>query len=108
MRSLLKRFGSWQRGAALIIVLATYGSKFYSGWRESRLLKSASAMLEKKDYVAANRLARQVLEMHHDSLSAFYILADATEKQNSEETVSWRAQIARCRHPTCTGNSRRP
>src|SRR5437764_5221390 len=80
---------------ALIIVLATYGSKFYSGWRESRLLKSASAMLEKKDYVAANRLARQVLEIHHDSLSAFYILADATEKQNSEETVSWRSQIAR-------------
>src|SRR5205085_8659194 len=25
----------------------------------------------------------------------FYILAEATEKQNSEETVSWRAQIAR-------------
>jgi predicted Zn-dependent protease len=80
---------------AMIIVFATYGSKLYSGWRESRLLKSASAMLEKKDYVAANRLARQVLQIHHDSLSAFYILADATEKQNSEETVSWRAQIAR-------------
>jgi len=51
--------------------------------------------LEKKDFVDANRLSRQVLELHHDSLPAFYILADATEKQNSEETVSWRAQIAR-------------
>jgi predicted Zn-dependent protease len=80
---------------ALIIVFATYGSKLYSGWRETRLLKRASAMLDNKDFAGANRMARQVLEAHHDSLPAFYILADATEKQNSEETVSWRAQIAR-------------
>jgi thioredoxin-like negative regulator of GroEL len=79
----------------LIIVFGTYGSKLYSGWHESRLLKRANAMLEKKDFPTANRLARQVLEHHRDSLPAFYILAEATEKQNSEETVSWRAQIAR-------------
>jgi thioredoxin-like negative regulator of GroEL len=79
----------------LIIVFGTYGSKLYTGWRESRLLKRASAMLEKNDFVTANRLARQVVERHQDSLPAFYILAEATEKQNSEETVSWRAQIAR-------------
>jgi thioredoxin-like negative regulator of GroEL len=79
----------------LIIIFGTYGSKLYSGWYESRLLKRASAMLEKDDVVTADKLARQVLEHHQDSLPAFYILAEATEKQNSEETVSWRAQIAR-------------
>ncbi len=79
----------------LIIIFGTYGSKLYSGWHESRLLKRASAMLDKKDFVAANRLAHQVVQRHRDSLPAFYILAEATEKQNSEETVSWRAQIAR-------------
>src|ERR1700719_744911 len=79
----------------LIIVFGTYGSKFYSGWRESRLLKRASALVDSKDYVGANRVAREVLELHPDSLPAFYILADATEKRNSEETVVWRAQIAR-------------
>src|SRR5437870_13557236 len=52
-------------------------------------------MLEENDFVTANRLAREVLARHGDSLPAFYILAEATEKQNSEETVSWRAQIAR-------------
>jgi thioredoxin-like negative regulator of GroEL len=78
-----------------IIVFGTYGSKLYSGWHETRLLKRANAMLDKKDYVEANRLARQVVERHRDSLPAFYILAETTEKQNSEETVSWRAQIAR-------------
>lgn len=79
----------------LIVVFGTYGSKLYTGWHESRLLKRATTMLEKKDFVAANRLARQVLEHRRDSLPAFYILAEATEKQNSEQTVSWRAQVAR-------------
>src|SRR5207253_4260240 len=79
----------------LIILFGTYGSKLYLGWHESRLLKRAGAMLEKNDFATADRLARQVLEQHRDSLPAFYILAEATEKQNSEETVSWRAQIAR-------------
>ncbi|HXY60417.1 MAG TPA: hypothetical protein VEH26_02300 [Chthoniobacterales bacterium] len=78
-----------------IIGFGIYGSKFYSGWRESRILKRASALLEDKDYDGANRLARQVLEIDRDSLPAFFILADATEKQNSDETVAWRAQIAR-------------
>lgn len=93
------RVAAYVAGAAvallLIIALGTYGSKLYSGWRESRLLKRASAKLEEADYVGANQLAREVLEVHRDSLPAFLILADATEKQNSEETVSWRAQIAR-------------
>src|SRR5207253_9800917 len=79
----------------LLVFFGTYGSKLYTGWHESRLLKRATATLEKKDFVAADRLARQVLEHRRDSLPAFYILAEATEKQNSEETVSWRAQIAR-------------
>jgi thioredoxin-like negative regulator of GroEL len=79
----------------LIILFGTYGSKLYSAWRETRLLKRASTMLGKKDFLGADRIARQVLEHHRDSIPAFYILADATEKQNSEETVSWRAQIAR-------------
>src|SRR5256886_16339168 len=79
----------------LIVFFGTYGSRIYSGWRESRLLKRAATMLEQKNYSAANRSAREVLEHHRDSLQAFYILSEATEKENSEETVSWRAQIAR-------------
>lgn len=79
----------------LIVVFGTYGSKFYSGWNESRLLKRATAALNQNDFAAATRLARQVLNHQRDSLPAFQILAEATEKQSSEETVSWRAQIAR-------------
>src|SRR5438067_2045802 len=79
----------------LIVFFGTYGSKLYGTWHESRLLNRATAMLEKKDFAAASQSAKKVLERHRDSLPAFYILAEATEKQHSEETVSWRAQIAR-------------
>ena len=72
-----------------------YGPEAYRGWRESRLLKRASAMLAKEDLEGATRAAREVLRLHQESLPAFYIMAEASEKQNRSETVAWRAQIAR-------------
>src|SRR5438477_1210991 len=75
--------------------LLTYGPQAYRGWRESNLLKNATALLAKEDYDGATRAAREVLQLHHDSLPTFRILADASEKQNRPETVAWRAQIAR-------------
>src|SRR2546423_1918592 len=76
-------------------VLLTYGPQAYRGWRESTLLKNAAALMAKEDFDGATRAAREVLQIHHDSLAAFYILAEASEKQNRPETVAWRAQIAR-------------
>jgi thioredoxin-like negative regulator of GroEL len=75
--------------------LLTYGPQAYSGWRESRLLKRASEMLAREDFDGATRAAREVLQLQHDSLAAFHVLAEASEKQNRPETVAWRAQIAR-------------
>jgi tetratricopeptide (TPR) repeat protein len=87
---------------ALAVVLAilffSYGTKIYAGWREKRLLQHASVLLQKQDFTGATAAAQTVLQLHPDSLPAYYILADATEKQNLLETVAWRAQIARLRH----------
>lgn len=84
---------------ALALVIAiigvTYGSKFYKSWQESRLLKRASNLLEQHDYDGATRDAQHALDLHPDSLAAYYVLAEATEQQNRIETVAWRAQIAR-------------
>jgi hypothetical protein len=88
-------------GASLLLgfvfgwVLLTYGPQAYRGWRESSLLKQASTMMTKEDFDGATRAAREVLGIHQDSLAAFHILAEASEKQNRPETVAWRAQIAR-------------
>ncbi len=76
-------------------VVLTYGPQAYRGWRESSLLKQASAMLARDDFDGATRSAREVLQIHHNSLPAFRILAEASEKQNRPETVAWRAQVAR-------------
>src|SRR5258705_2570385 len=78
-------------GAAVVLALGlaflclTYAPHAYSSWRESRLLKRASAMLEKQQLDQATRAAQQMLSLHPDSLAAFQIMADATEKQNRPE-----------------------
>ena len=82
-------------GFAAGFFLLTYGPRVYSGWRESRLLREATGFLDQNNLDAATLAARRVLKIRPDSLSAFYILAEASEKQNRPETVAWRAQIAR-------------
>src|SRR4030095_12517027 len=52
-------------------------------------------MLQEQEFNEAAHTAREILKLHLNSLQAYYILAEATEKQNLVETVSWRAQIAR-------------
>jgi tetratricopeptide (TPR) repeat protein len=51
--------------------------------------------LKQGNFNAANDTARQALQINRDSLAAYQILAEATEKQNRAETVVWRTQIAR-------------
>src|SRR5438876_1805069 len=77
------------------VVFFSYGSKVYNHWRETRLLQRATSTLQQGKFQQAAQTAREVLELHPDSLPAFHILAEAAEKRNLEETVSWRAQIAR-------------
>jgi thioredoxin-like negative regulator of GroEL len=87
--------GAAALAVALGIIFLNYGSKLYRGWNETRLLRRAAAMLQEEKFTQAAQNAREVLRLHPDSLPAFHILAEAAEKQNLEETVSWRAQIAR-------------
>ena len=82
-------------GFALGFLFLTYAPRAYGSWREARLLKSATAMLQNQDLDGATAAARQMLDVRPNSLAAFQILADATERQNRADTVAWRAQIAR-------------
>ena len=79
----------------IAVLLIVYAPAVYSSWRESRLLKKADEMLRKENFAEASRTAHEALRIKGDSLPAFYILAEATEKENQPETVAWRAQIAR-------------
>ena len=82
-------------GFSFGFALLTYGPQAYNGWREGRLMKRATELLAKEDFEGATRAAREVLHLHPNSLAAFHVLAEASEKQHRPETVAWRAQIAR-------------
>jgi len=84
-------------GFALGLLVLTIGPKVVNTWRESRWLRQAEANLKQGNFNGANDAARQAVQINHDSLSAYQILAEATEKQNRAETVVWRAEIARLR-----------
>jgi Tfp pilus assembly protein PilF len=79
----------------LAIVLSNHAPRLYNNWRQKRLLDQAASLLQEQKFEEAARMARAVVKVRPDSVPAYYILAEATEKQNLEETVSWRAQIAR-------------
>lgn len=73
-------------------------SSFHKGWNrwhQSRLLKQADDFLQHDNSDAAEQAARKVIALDAGSVEASRILAEATERQNRNETVAWRAQIAR-------------
>src|SRR5437868_11732650 len=82
-------------GFALGLLVLSVGPKLVSKWKESRWLNQAATALKQGNFNAANDAARQALQIDRDSLAAYEILAEATEKQNRAETVVSRAEIAR-------------
>jgi predicted Zn-dependent protease len=75
----------------------SYGSKLYRDWHQRRLLHRAGLLLEEEKFDQAAQNARKVLTVDPNSLPAYYILAEAAERQNLEEAVFWRAKIAQLR-----------
>jgi hypothetical protein len=86
-------------GIAILLaaVFFSYGSKLYEDWHQSRLLRKAVSMLQQGRFSEATQTARELLTQYPDSLPVLHILAEAAEKQNLEEAISWREQIARLR-----------
>src|SRR5438876_1268442 len=76
-------------------LFVSYGSKLYENWRQNRLLQQAAVLLQQGKLSEASQTARELAARHPDSVPALYILAEAAEKQNLEETVWRREQIAR-------------
>ncbi len=82
-------------GVVITVLLIIYVPAAYRSWRETRLLKYADKMLRQENFPEATRAAHEALKIKGDSLPAFTILAEATEQENDQETIAWRAQIAR-------------
>src|SRR5438874_1278135 len=93
------RLGLVAAGLAIAILLGALffksGLQLYENWHRTQLLHRATSMLQQGRFSEATQTARELLAQHPDSLPTLYILAEAAEKQNLEETISWREQIAR-------------
>jgi Tfp pilus assembly protein PilF len=76
-------------------VVFSYSSKLYHDWHATRLVQRATALLQEGKLNNAAKIAHELLTRNPDSLPALYVLAETAEKQNLEEAVSWRQQIAR-------------
>jgi thioredoxin-like negative regulator of GroEL len=76
-------------------VVFSYSSKLYGDWHDRRLVQHATALLQEGKLNKAAKIAHELLVRKPDSLPALYVLAETAEKQNLEEAVSWRQQIAR-------------
>ncbi len=68
--------------------------KGWNRWQKSRLLDEATRHLEQNDLPAAEASAHKALALDSGSLVALRLLAETTERENRDETVAWRAQIA--------------
>jgi Tfp pilus assembly protein PilF len=94
----LARLAILVAASAAIVLLGvasfSYGSKLYADWHQRRLLHRAESLLREEKFDEATQNARKVLKVDPNSVPARYILAEAAEKQNLEEAVLWRAQIA--------------
>jgi Tfp pilus assembly protein PilF len=77
------------------VFFVSYGSKLYENWRERRLLRQATTLLQEGKLDKAAQMAQELARRHPDSLAALSILADTAERQNLEEAVVWRERIAR-------------
>lgn len=94
----LARLAVLVAASAAIVLLGiasfSYGSKLYSDWHQRRLLHRAASLLQEEKFDQAAQNARKVLTVDPNSVPARYILAEAAERQNLEEAVLWRTQIA--------------
>jgi predicted Zn-dependent protease len=94
----LARLAILVAASAAIVLLGiasfSYGSKLYSDWHQRRLLHRAASLLQEEKFDQAAQNARKVLTVDPNSVPARYILAEAAERQNLEEAVLWRTQIA--------------
>src|SRR6266705_3088493 len=95
LRSFLLLIVTCLLAGLLALVLGNYAPRVYRDWRQKRLLDRASSLLQEQKFNEAAHMAREAVKVRPDSLTAYYVLAEATEKQNLEETISSRAQIAR-------------
>ncbi len=87
----------WARRLACVILLAaiSFGlTQLYGGWRKQHLGRQTAEFVVRGDYPSAMLVARRLLELDPQNLSACHAIAEMADKSGSADAINWRRKIA--------------
>jgi len=81
-------------GIICLVAFFWGGHDLYVRWQEKRLVRRATADIEKGDERDANLAARAILEMRPTSAAGARIMAELAERRGDRNVLDWRRRVA--------------
>jgi predicted Zn-dependent protease len=99
VRALERRdfYQRWLRRGALCLVVAALafgGYRGYGAWRKHHLSQQTLGFLSHGDYQSAVLVARHLLQLDPNSVTACRVMAETAELAGRREALSWRERVA--------------
>ena len=80
-------------GIILLVAFFWGGHDLYARWQEKRLVRRATADIERGDDRDANLAARAILEMKPKSAAGARIMAELAERRGDRTVLDWRRRV---------------
>ena len=81
-------------GIIFLVAFFWGGHDLYVRWQEKRLVRRATADIERGDERDANLAARAILEMRPTSAAGARIMAELAERRGDRNVLDWRRRVA--------------
>jgi hypothetical protein len=92
-REFLLRWGRRLAACVVIALLAFAAYRVYGAWREKHLAKQTQEFFERGDYKSAVLVARHVLQLNPNNVTACRIMAKTADLAGRSEALSWRQRV---------------
>lgn len=86
----------WARRIAVFVLIAAFslgGYRVYGVWRRHHLSQQAQEFLIRQDYQSAALVARELLQLDPNNVSACRVMAETAELAGRREALAWREQV---------------
>lgn len=93
-RDLLMKWGRRVGFLALFSAIAFGGFRGYGAWRKQHLARQTDQFAARGDFPSAVLVARRLLQLDENNLSACRAMAEMAEKSGSADALTWRKKIA--------------
>lgn len=93
-REFLLRWGRRFAACVVLALLAFAADRVYGAWREKHLAKQTQEFFERGDHKSAVLVARHVLQLNPNNVTACRVMAETAEIAGRGEALSWRQRVA--------------